>query len=122
MPGIIPRSKSDLITPTIGSGLTQLAAQNRRTNKAMTTLASQTLVRRAAVQAHAIVQTEKLHEIDNLAREAMSGQAMLGRWAATLSQGDPFVTEDLKFFSDVAKMGKAEIIADTITDYCQEGR
>ena len=88
----------------------------------MSVLAGRTLVRRASVQAHAMVQTEKVHEIDRLTREAMSGHAMLTRWASTLAQGDPFVAEDLKFFTDVAKMGKAEIIADTISDYCQEGR
>jgi len=52
----------------------------------------------------------------------MSGQAMLSRWAATLAQGDPFLADDLKFFRDVAKMGKGEIIADTISDFCREGR
>ena len=69
-----------------------------------------------------MVQVEKMHEIDRLAREAMTGQAMLSHWAATLAQGDAFVADDLKLFIDVAKMGKAEIIADTISDYCQEGR
>ncbi len=47
---------------------------------------------------------------------------MLSQWAATLAQSDAFLADDLKFFLDLAKMGKGEIIADTISDYCQEGR
>jgi hypothetical protein len=47
---------------------------------------------------------------------------MLSHWAATLAKGDAFLTDDLKFFTDVAKLGKGEIIADTISDFCQEGR
>ncbi|MCP3880846.1 MAG: hypothetical protein GY701_20995 [Sulfitobacter sp.] len=40
-----------------------------------------------------MVQTEKLHEIDRLSREAMTGQAMLSQWAATLAQRDPFLEQ-----------------------------
>jgi hypothetical protein len=32
------------------------------------------------------------------------------------------MTDDLKFFLEVAKLGKGEIVADTISDFCQEGR
>ena len=52
----------------------------------------------------------------------MTGQAMLGRWASTLAQGDAFLADDLRFFSDIAKLGKGEIIADTVSDYCEELR
>lgn len=44
---------------------------------------------------------------------------MHNRWGATLAQGDAFLADDLKFFLDVAKMGKGEIIADTVSDFCQ---
>jgi hypothetical protein len=88
----------------------------------MANIERRTIVRMVSVQAHAIVQNEKVHEIDRLTREAMTGQAMLQQWATTLAHGDPFVADELKFFTDVARMGKGEIIADTISDYCQEGR
>jgi len=122
MSNLVPNSSNPEVMPSVGVGLSTLAGSDRRTSRALSTVQRNTLVRMASVQAHAIVQTEKLHEIDRLTREAMSGQAMLNRWAATLAQGDPFLADDLKFFSDVAKMGKGEIIADTISDFCREGR
>jgi len=122
MSNLVPKSSTTEVVPSVGLGLSALAGTGRRTSRALSTVQRNALVRMASVQAHAIVQNEKLHEIDRLTREAMSGQAMLNRWAATLAQGDPFLADDLKFFSDVAKMGKGEIIADTISDFCWEGR
>lgn len=122
MSNLVPKSSTTEVVPSVGVGLSALARTDRRTSRALSTVQRNTLVRMASVQAHAIVQNEKLHEIDRLTREAMSGQAMLSRWAATLAQGDPFLADDLKFFTDVAKMGKGEIIADTISDFCREGR
>jgi hypothetical protein len=122
MSNLVPKSPTTEVVPSVGVGLSALAGTDRRTSRALSTVQRNTLVRMASVQAHTIVQNEKLHEIDRLTREAMSGQAMLSRWAATLAQGDPFLADDLKFFSDVAKMGKGEIIADTISDFCREGR
>lgn len=118
---LIPAGSNDL-SPSAGASASALVARDRQVSRALSNIERQTVVRMASVQGHAMVQTEKTQEIDRLAREAMSGQAMLGQWAATLAQGDAFVADDLKFFLDVAKMGKGEIIADTISDYCQEGR
>ena len=115
-------SKRYELVPTVGVGLVALAGADRRTSRALANVQRNTIVRTASVQGHAIVQNEKLHEIDRLSREAMSGQAMLNQWAATLAHGDAFVADELKFFSDIVKMGKGEIIADTISDFCQEGR
>lgn len=116
MSNIVPASGNQGLARTSGSGL------DRRTARGLSSIERQTILRIANVQGHAMVQTEKVHEIDRLTREAMSGQAMLNQWASTLAQGDPFMVDDLKFFRDLAKMGKGEIIADTISDYCQEGR
>jgi len=116
MSNLVPTSRSS------SSGRVPTVAVDRRTTRALIALEQQTVVRAAAVQAHAIVQNEKLHEIDHLTREAMSGQALLNQWAGTLAHGDPFLADELKFFTDVARMGKGEIIADTISDFCQEGR
>ena len=122
MSNLVPSKATPDVMPGVGTSLATLADTDRRTSRALSTVQRNTIVRMASVQAHAIVQNEKLHEIDRLSREAMSGQAMLSRWAATLAHGDPFLADDLKFFSDLAKMGKGEVIADTISDFCQEGR
>lgn len=117
---LIPTRQSSL-TPTVGAGASGVVP-DRRTGRALTSLQGHTVVRMASVQAHALVQNEKLHEIDRLTREAMTGQALLNQWASTLAHGDPFLADELKFFTDVARLGKGEIIADTISDFCQEGR
>lgn len=118
MPNLIHSSASP---PSRPSG-PRATAVDRRLERELTAVDHRTLVRLATNRGHAIVQNEKLHEIDRLTREAMTGQAMLSRWASTLAQGDPFLADELRFFSDVARMGKGEIIADTISDFCQEGR
>lgn len=94
----------------------------RRTSRELAALEHRTTMRIATVLSEAIVQTEKLHEIDRLSREAMGGQAMLRHWGDTLAAGDPMLADELKFFTDLARMGKGEIIADTISNFCQEGR
>jgi hypothetical protein len=95
---------------------------DRVTSRALSQVQRNTLVRRANVQGHAVVQNDKLQEVDRLTREAMTGHALLSQWATTLAHGDAFVADDLKFFVDIAKLGKGEIIADTISSFCQEGR
>ncbi len=92
----------------------------RQTNRALAQLERQTRLRLAAVQAEGFVQATKLHEIDHLAREAMTGQALLRRWADTLAADDPFLADELKLFSDLARLGKSEIISDTVASYCRE--
>jgi hypothetical protein len=95
---------------------------NRQTSRALARLEHQTLVRLATVQADGLVQAEKLREVDHLAREAMTGQAMLRKWADTLAAGDPFVADELKVFGDLARAAKSEIISDAIARYCRESR
>jgi hypothetical protein len=94
----------------------------RQTTRALSRVEHTTLVRLATVQSEGIVQAEKVHEIDHLTRVAMTGQAMLAKWKDTLAAGDPFIADELKFFSDMARMGKGEVIADTIDTFCRESR
>lgn len=122
MPDLVPSSRTGDLTPTVGAGVAGLANNDRRTSRALQSVQRNTIVRMASVQGHAIVQNEKLHEIDRLSREAMSGQAMLAQWRTLLAHGDPFIEDELRFFTDIARIGKGEIIADTIADFCQEGR
>lgn len=121
MSDILPLPRRETI-PTVGVGLTALAASDWRASRALAAVQRNTLVRLASVQGHELVQAEKLQAVDRLAREAITGQAMLSQWAATLAHGDAFLADELRFFTDIARMGKGEIIADTISDYCQEGR
>lgn len=119
---------SNLIPPTPGSVERGsrvnrlLQPVDRRTGRELTSIERRTLTRMARVRGESMVQVEKTQEIDRLAREAMSGQAMLSKWAGVLSQGDPFLADEMKLYADLAKMAKAEIIADTVTSFCQEGR
>src|SRR5687768_8425513 len=94
----------------------------RKTARELASVQHRTIVRTAGVQGEAIVQATKLHEIDHLTREAMTGQALLCKWRDTLAAGDPFLGDELKFFCDIARLGKGEIIADTITAYSRECR
>ena len=73
MSNLVPKSSTTEVVPSVGVGLSALAGTDRRTSRALSTVQRNTLVRMASVQAHAIVQNEKLHEIDRLTREAMSG-------------------------------------------------
>lgn len=98
-----------------------VAVPDRRTGRAVQAIRSTGTVELATVRAESLVQAEKLEEIDHLARTAIAGPAMLNRWAATLAQGDPFLAEDCKFFADIAKIGKAEVIADTIRSFSRGG-
>jgi len=97
-------------------------AVERRTTRALARLHGQTIVRIAAVQAEGLVQGAKLREVDYLAREAMSGQALLCKWRDTLAAGDPMLGDELRFFTDIARIGKGEVIADAIDTYCRESR
>lgn len=98
------------------------AAPLRRVNRQVARVEERTLLRLAAVQGEGLVQAEKLREVDHLTREAITGHAMLRQWADTLAAGDPFLADELKFFTDTARIGKGEIIADTIDSFCRESR
>jgi hypothetical protein len=95
---------------------------SRAVGRALAQLEGRTLLRVAAVQAEGLVQGEKLREVDNLTREAMTGHAMLRGWANTLAGSDPILHDELRFFMDTSRIGKGEIIADLIDNYCRESR
>ncbi len=117
MPDLIPTNRASAVARAqSGSHV------SRSTSRGLARLEEQTLLRMAGVQAEGMVQTEKLREIDTLAREAMTGHAMLRQWGDTLAAGDPFLADELKFFTDTARLGKGEIIADTIGSFCRESR
>jgi hypothetical protein len=47
---------------------------------------------------------------------------MLLKWGETLAGSDPFAADAMRFFTDIAKIGSGEIVADTIDSYCRESR
>jgi hypothetical protein len=110
MSDIVPRSTTSL-TPL-----------QRRTSRELAHVQHRMLVRVANVQAEGLVQAEKLHEIDHLTREAMTGHTVLTRWRDLLASGDPFLADELKLFTDTARLGKGEVLADTIDSFCRESR
>jgi hypothetical protein len=114
MPDIIPTRAASHPAP--------LTPTARVTQRGLERLELRTTMRMAGVQGEGMVQTEKLREVDALTREAMTGHAMLRRWSDALAGGDPFLADELKFFTDTARLGKGEIIADTIDAFCRESR
>lgn len=119
MPNLIP--STDRSVSNRGLGIERPFIL-RQTSRALDRIQAQTVLRVATVQAEGLVQTEKAREIDHLTRDAMSGQALLAKWRDTLANGDPFVADELRFFTDMARLGKGEIIANTIESYCRESR
>ena len=69
------------------------------------------------VRAQGLVFQEECHEIDRLARVCMAGQAMLAEWADVLSNGNPLRAQELYFFSNVARIGKGEVLANAIATW-----
>lgn len=97
-------------------------ALDRRTERSLVDIARRTMIRQAGVRAQAIVQTEKVREIDYVTREAMTGHALLSKWRDQLAGDDILLADDLRFLLDAARLAKGEMIADLMTTYCEEGR
>ncbi len=85
-----------------------------RTSRALEALDHRMVVRVASVQADGFVEAEKLREIDRLTATAMNGQAYLRGYGNHLAGDDLTLIDDMRFFTDMAKLGKGEIIATTI--------
>jgi hypothetical protein len=85
-----------------------------RTTRALEALDHRTLLRTANIQSDGFVQAEKLREIDRLTVTAMNGQAYLRGYGSHLAGDDLSAIDDMRFFTDMAKLGKGEIIATTI--------
>src|SRR4051794_33227437 len=110
--------RGPLAQSTVIEGLAVHA--DRETGRALKTVRQQTVLRTAEVRAVGIVQGEKLAEIDYLAETAMTGQAMLHRWAGTLAGDDVQLYDELNLFSDLARVGKGQILARTIDSYSRD--
>jgi hypothetical protein len=109
-------------SPLVRTGGRYTPLISRRAGRALAGLTERTLIRVVDVQSEADVAIEKAKGIDQVARESMTGQAMLRRFSDVLSSGDPFIADELKTFTDLARLGKAEVVADLVDAYCREGR
>lgn len=69
-----------------------------------------------AVHDDGLVNAAQLREIDHLAFTAMTGQAMLSKAASAMSQGDPFTESDLRYFADIARLAKGELLVEAAED------
>lgn len=85
-----------------------------RVGRALAAIEQRSVVRMATVQGEGFVEAEKLREIDRLAHTAMSGQAFLRGWVNHLAGDDMVMADELRFYTDLAKLGKGDIIAGAI--------
>jgi hypothetical protein len=92
---------------------------SRTTARQLAAVEERRLVRQAQTQTEGAVTSAMLRELDFVAYEAMSGQAMLHRWGALLAGDDLLLADDVRFFKDMVKIGKGEVIADLITTYAR---
>lgn len=98
--------------PRIGLGASRrLAAIDRRN-----------LARIANVHGEGLVQGEKIHELNTLAREAVTGYTFLRKWSDHLAGADPILHDELRFFTDATRLAVGEVIADTVDTYSREAR
>jgi hypothetical protein len=93
-----------------------------RTTRALSALEFETRARLAAVQAEAAVTAGKMEEIDFLATFAMFLQSAVHDRSLDHARGDLVKLDDIRIYADLAKGGKAELLAGTIRTYSREGR
>ncbi len=89
------------------------ARLDRQTARDVVAIESGSIIRLARVRAEGMVQVEKVHELDRLSREAMSGHVMLSAWANHLAGENPVLADELRFFTDIARLAKVELISET---------
>jgi hypothetical protein len=114
MSNIIPTN----VSPSLPA--TRQVRPPTRTSRALARLEHSAIVRSAAVQAEGYVQMVKVQELDGLTREALTGQAMLAKWRDTLAGSDVMLADELRLLTDIARLGKGEIIAETVSTFCRE--
>lgn len=82
----------------------------RRAAMQISTIESNLSIRLAAIEGEAFASADVLQVADRLAFSAMVGQSLLVNAAATLAGGDPFLADELKTFTEIAKITKAGVI------------
>jgi NAD(P)-dependent dehydrogenase (short-subunit alcohol dehydrogenase family) len=113
---------SELVRQSTGSALAThgSAGVSRSASRALANIGDNTLVRMAGVNAAEILQGEKLHAVDRLATTAMYGQTMLAYTRVALAGADVELYDELRFFTEIARMGKGEIIVRALDQFSRE--
>lgn len=109
---------TDMVPTSDISSLNGLTPMSARFSKALvrsvTAIESAAIQRLAAVRANEAVDTEKLNAIDHFTQVAMDGQVFLRARANHLAGDDILMAEELRFFTDSAKLAKGQVIADSV--------
>jgi hypothetical protein len=90
---------------------------NRRIERKLTKLEQEVLLRGAAARAESLVMQEKSDQVANAARTALTNQAMLAHFAASVSGDNAVLYNDLRLLTETARFGQAELLADLIAKY-----
>lgn len=90
----------------------------RQTSALLQQVLNDTDVRVARIAAEAWVSQQKMRHLDHLAEHAIGGQQRLREVAIHRAGSDINAYEDFLLYIGLAKMGKAQIFADTADSYC----
>jgi hypothetical protein len=101
-----------MVGPTFAERL-----QAGKTGRALAAIEQRAVVRSAEVQEEGFVNAEKLREADRLGHVAMSGQAFLRGYAEHVAGENLALSDDCRFFIDVIKLAKGEIVADALDSF-----
>ena len=93
-----------------------------RTERLLDRLRQRTTLRVAVVHDEGIVASEKVKEVGYVTRDAMLSYTTLCRSADTLAGPDPVAIDNLRFFTDTARLGMGEVIVALVDTYCRESR
>jgi hypothetical protein len=104
------------LVPTSSSGVTLYQPAVRRD---LVRVERRMLNRMAEVQAEGYVNAEKLRELDHLTREALLGHATTHALANQLAGSDPLLRDALTFYEETARLGRGEILAETVASFCR---
>ena len=90
---------------------------HQRTRMGVARVEQQTVIDVAQVQRQVIVQSERISGVDSLTRDAMIDCALRDGLVGVLAGENPVLREDLRYFSDIAKLGSGELIIDTVRNF-----
>lgn len=119
MSSLEPSPSTQLGFPLPGAGSSP--ALRPAVRRSLTRLGEQTLLRVGQVHADGLIVAELCREIDRLTQVAMSGHTMLCKWRDVQAGSDPLLADELRFFTDVSRLGKGELIANTIASFQRRG-
>jgi hypothetical protein len=111
---------SDLV-PTHASGVTP-AFTSPGLNRQLARIGRNTLIRVANVRAEADISADKIRELNGVAREAVTDYVMLSERTRVMTANDPVLADSVRIFTETARLGAAEVLADLVDTYWRESR